>query len=211
MVFVFVFLIYSFFSMIVSSCILVAANGIISFFLWLSSMYVYRISCIHSSTDGHLDFSMSWLSWTVLLWTQGCMYLSQHSFAISYSLCNNPMKHGLPSVLYRWGIKGSQIYVHICVCVYFFFQFPSFSEVARFKHGSVCFQSPGISHYWLTHWIFTTLQSENYDVGFTDGSLKVREEQALTQLASRTHRSHLKDNLRSGSDEDQGKQSVLGD
>ena len=64
------------------------------------------------------------------------MYLSQHSFTISYSPCNNPMKHWLPSVLYRWRIRGSQIYVYICVCA-FFFQFPSFSEVARFKHGSV--------------------------------------------------------------------------
>lgn len=36
------------------------------------------------------------------------------------------MKHGLPSVLYRWGIKGSQIDVHMCVCVYFFFSVPKF-------------------------------------------------------------------------------------
>lgn len=30
------------------------------------------------------------------------------------------MKCWLPSVLYRWRIRGSQIYVYICVCVFFF-------------------------------------------------------------------------------------------
>ena len=43
-------------SMRISSCILVAANGIILFFFRLSSipLYIYHISLIPSSVDGHL-------------------------------------------------------------------------------------------------------------------------------------------------------------
>ena len=43
--------------MIISICIHVAANGIISFFFmvdWYSIVYMYHIFFIHSSVDGHL-------------------------------------------------------------------------------------------------------------------------------------------------------------
>ena len=48
-----------FFSMIISSCILIAANGIISFFFMAeqhSIVYMCRIFFIHSCVEGHLDF-----------------------------------------------------------------------------------------------------------------------------------------------------------
>ena len=44
-------------SMRISSCIHVAANGIISFFFmteWYSTVYMYHIFSVHSSVDGHL-------------------------------------------------------------------------------------------------------------------------------------------------------------
>ena len=64
--------------MIISGCIHVAANGIISFFLWPSNTPLYI--CTASSLSIHLSMdtqvaSMTWLLWIVLLWTQGCMYL----------------------------------------------------------------------------------------------------------------------------------------
>ena len=41
--------------MIISSCIHVAANGIISFYFWLIFLiYLYHIFFIHSSVSGHL-------------------------------------------------------------------------------------------------------------------------------------------------------------
>ena len=45
--------------MIISSCIHVAANGIISFFFmaeWYSIVHMYHIFCIHSSINGHLGY-----------------------------------------------------------------------------------------------------------------------------------------------------------
>ena len=70
MVFVFLFLTY-FTYMIISTSILVAAHGIISFFLWLSyiplcvhthayvykHIHIYHIFSTHSSVDGHLGCS----------------------------------------------------------------------------------------------------------------------------------------------------------
>ena len=46
-------------SMIISRSVCVVANGIISFFLWLSNIPLYQINnifFIHSSVDGHLGF-----------------------------------------------------------------------------------------------------------------------------------------------------------
>ena len=45
-------------SMIISRSIHIAANGIISFFLWLSSipLYMYSIFFIYSSVSGHLGY-----------------------------------------------------------------------------------------------------------------------------------------------------------
>ena len=40
--------------MTISKSIHVAANGIISFFLWLSIIYIHHIVSIYSSVDGHL-------------------------------------------------------------------------------------------------------------------------------------------------------------
>ena len=72
-------------SIIISSCIHVAADGIISFFLWLSGIQLYV--CDTSSLSVHLWMdvqvvSMSHLLWTVLLWTQGCRYLFQLAFCL---------------------------------------------------------------------------------------------------------------------------------
>ena len=58
-------------SMIIASCIHVAANSIISFFLWLSNILLYICT---TSLSIHLlmdiwHVSMSWLLWRVLLWT----------------------------------------------------------------------------------------------------------------------------------------------
>ena len=64
-------------SMIISSCIHVAANGIFPSFLWLSSIPLYICTTslsIHLLMDIKV-VSMSWLLWTVLLWTLRCMYL----------------------------------------------------------------------------------------------------------------------------------------
>ena len=43
---------------------------------------MYHIFFIYSSVDGHLNCSMSWLLWTVLLWTQGCMFLFGLQFCL---------------------------------------------------------------------------------------------------------------------------------
>ena len=54
---VFVFLLLNSLSMIISSCIHVASNGIISFFFMAekySIVYMYHIFFIHSSVDGRL-------------------------------------------------------------------------------------------------------------------------------------------------------------
>ena len=62
-------------SMIISSCIHVAANDIISFFVWLSSIPLYI--CTKS-----LSIPLSWLLWIILQWTLGCMYLSELQFCL---------------------------------------------------------------------------------------------------------------------------------
>ena len=52
---VFVFLFLTSLNILISRFILVAANGIISFFLWLSniSLYLYLYICIHTHTHTH--------------------------------------------------------------------------------------------------------------------------------------------------------------
>ena len=58
-------------TLIISSCIPVAADGIISSFLWLSSIPLYI--CTTPSLSIHLSMAFwlfpSWLLWIVLLWT----------------------------------------------------------------------------------------------------------------------------------------------
>ena len=74
-VFVFVW----FLSMIISRSIHVAEHGIISFFSWMSNIPLYR--CIPRFLYPLIcQWTFRWflcLLWRVLLWTYGCMYLSQ--------------------------------------------------------------------------------------------------------------------------------------
>ena len=94
MVFAFSFWLTSL-SMRISSCIHVAANGIISFFLWLSSILlcINHIFFIHSSVDEHL----------------GCFYV----LVIVNSATVNIVVHVsfwmivLPGYIPRIGISGS--------------------------------------------------------------------------------------------------------
>ena len=63
--------------MIISRPIHVAANGIVSFFLWLSNSPLYIRTTplsVHLSVDIQVA-SMPWLLKIVLLWTLVCMYL----------------------------------------------------------------------------------------------------------------------------------------
>jgi len=61
MVFVFLFLFLISLSMIISTCIYIAIDGIVSSFLWLSNIlfsvcvFTHHILFIHSPVDGHLD------------------------------------------------------------------------------------------------------------------------------------------------------------
>jgi len=75
--------------MIISSCIHVAANGIILFFLWLSSIALYICTTFALTTSLLVDIEgvcMFWLLWIVLLWTEGCMYL----FELQFCPCIHP-------------------------------------------------------------------------------------------------------------------------
>ena len=66
-------------SMIISSCIYVASNGITSFFLiaeyyYFVYIYIYYIFFMHPWVEIWVA-SISWLLWTVLLWTLVCIFL----------------------------------------------------------------------------------------------------------------------------------------
>ena len=73
-------------SMIISSCIHIAANGIISFLFTVqqySIVYMYHIFFIHSSVDGHLGcFHVFAIVNSVLQWTLGYMYLLELEFSL---------------------------------------------------------------------------------------------------------------------------------
>ena len=69
--------------MIISRFIHVAAHGITSFFLWLSSIPLYICTTFALPISLLVDVegvSMFWLLWIVLLWTEGCMYLFELQF-----------------------------------------------------------------------------------------------------------------------------------
>ena len=104
MVFVFVFL--TSFSKIISRSICVTAGGIISFFLWLSSIPLYI--CTTSSLATHLSMdiyvvSMSWLLWIVLQWTLGCMYLFELWFSLDICPGFGLLDHMTTLFLALWG------------------------------------------------------------------------------------------------------------
>ena len=82
---------YSFFSfwctslsMIISGPICVAANGIISFFLWLSSIPFHPLYPLICQWNSRLLPCLGYSS-MVLLWTPGCVYLLNYSFVWVYA------------------------------------------------------------------------------------------------------------------------------
>ena len=92
-------------NMIISSCIHITTNSIISF-LWLSRIPLYI--CTTSSLSVHLlmdlyAVSMFWLLWIVLLWTQGCMYLFGLEFCLDICQGVNLLVHMVILFLIFWG------------------------------------------------------------------------------------------------------------
>ena len=73
-------------SMIISRSIHVAANDIISFFLWLKNWDIYRYRYmyifIHPLTATKV-VSISWPLWIMLQWTWRCSYLFELLFSFS--------------------------------------------------------------------------------------------------------------------------------
>ena len=88
---IFVFLWLTSLSKIISSSTHVAANSIISFFLWMSNipLHIYIIISslfIHLSMDIEVS-SVSWILYIVLLWTLGNVYLSKLEFSSFLDIC----------------------------------------------------------------------------------------------------------------------------
>ena len=70
--------------MTISTSIHIAANGIISFTLWLSNIPLHTCSISSLSTHLSMDIEvvcLSWLLWIVLLWTQGYVHLLNYSLS----------------------------------------------------------------------------------------------------------------------------------
>ena len=71
-------------SVIISSPILIAANGIFHSILWLSNipLYIYTTPSLSIHLLMAIQVaSVSWLLWIVLLWTLGCMHLFKLEFS----------------------------------------------------------------------------------------------------------------------------------
>ena len=83
---IFVFVWLSSLSMTISRPIHVVANGIISFFSWLSSIPLNICATTSLSSPLPMDILvafMFWLLWIMLLWTLGCMCLFKLRFSLA--------------------------------------------------------------------------------------------------------------------------------